>query len=217
METKQKLPDLKKFEALIKNEREVLLLEQDKVIEILLCPHSFEETKQLKKAVLKSNLEINGILFPLLQVESASTCEEYKKEAQKLYSQCRALKEEIRITDKLIDDDLAYFAFIKKQQEKADIARTKAAIDLTKTATFYIVTVGACVTAVKNGLGDGLVSLNQAILAGLALCTGVTFHKPITAGLKKTAKAICEIPKKIKERPTDYGVPKGLNLLELRP
>jgi len=109
-----------------------------------------------------------------------------------------ALLEKFKLIDKDEDSirDVLNQDRLEKEQEKKD-----KKVDLIKNVTFLLGVPGVFVTGVKNGVGNGHIDQNEALLIGFAISIPTIFHKSIRSAFSKGAKALCSVPSVIKAIP----------------
>jgi hypothetical protein len=78
-------------------------------------------------------------------------------------------------------------------------------VDLIKNATFFFGIPGLFVTGVKNGIGNGHIDVNEAMLIGFAVSIPTVFHKSVHKLFSKAAKGVCSIPTGLRAVPASIG------------
>jgi len=178
---------LEDYKGVIATKEQDLLTLRDGILQHLTAEHSSKKTKELQVLVWKSEIELSDILRALLEhnkrIES-----QFRSEAENLCQRCRDLGSYTRDMNKILADDLL-------EQHRIE---DKHSIDIVKNVTFLVATPAAFVTAVKNGLGDGLLNVYQAAGAGMILSSAIVSRKKIYKAFKEAGKNICATPRQIR-------------------
>ena len=174
------------FEAELNIKERQLLKERQDIRNFVETLHTTKETAKAQTHVNRLEQEISTILQSLLDTQDISTS--FRVEANNLCQRCRELNNYTRDMHKALADDLVL----------RQLAEEKKVVDLIKQATFFFAIPGVFITAVKNGVGHGTISVDEATGAGLIVSTVVISNKKIKSAFQAASKAICDIPRQIK-------------------
>src|SRR6185312_962241 len=105
---------------------------------------------------------------------------EFFAEHEALAERCRKLNEYTRDMFHALAEDL----------QKLQRAEEKKKYDLIKDAGFIIGTPSVLITMVKNGLGEGRISVEAAAGAGVVIGSTVVFHKRLLKAFKTASNAL---------------------------
>jgi hypothetical protein len=88
-------------------------------------------------------------------------------------------------------------------------AKKKAAsdnkFDYVKNVAFILSVPGLFITGVKNGVGNGHIDVNEALVLGFAVSIPTVFHKKTKSLFSKAAKNICSVPTALMAVPASIG------------
>ena len=181
------------FEALIAGEMREVLKYRQNTWEWVSTPHTIKDTeKRLKELQAMSN-DISQIALELVAHKGGMTAEE--KAADNNF---RAI-ELVRSYERDIKDCLTV------DRDALKKAATDEKIDYIKNITFLFGIPIGFVASVKNGVGNGQVDANDAMIVGFAVSIPTVFHKSIKAGFKAAAKEIREAPATLRAIPASIG------------
>jgi hypothetical protein len=141
---------------------------------------------------------------------------DHSKEVSKISKALNAIKrdnpaQETSVNDVLDDlDRLNGFVveiqnLLTKDYETRQREAESKKVDVIKNATFILGVPGLFVAGVKNGIGNGHVDVNEAMLIGFAVSIPTAFHKSVRKLFSKAAKGICSVPTGLRAIPASIG------------
>ena len=78
-------------------------------------------------------------------------------------------------------------------------------VDVVKNATFILGIPGLFVTGVRNGIGNGHLDVNEAMLIGFAVSIPTVFHKSVRKAFSNVANNVCAVPRGLRAMPASIG------------
>lgn len=83
-------------------------------------------------------------------------------------------------------------------------AASDAKFDYVKNVAFILSVPGLFVTGVKNGIGNGHINVNEAMVIGFAVSVPTVFHKSVKSFFSKVANAVCAVPTALLAVPASF-------------
>lgn len=119
------------------------------------------------------------------------------------------LDKELNADLKIVEIAHGYLSQIEETLKRDYEAKKKESgenkIDVVKNAAFLIATPAAFVAGVKNGVGNGHIDANEALVLGVVVAIPVVYHKKMTNLFAKAKKAICGLPTSVRALPVAVG------------
>ncbi len=179
---KKEISALDKFSPLNTDRLRKVLVRRNVAWDFVKTEHTASDTKTMLEDVRNFGAEVTEEVFALLNYQKAHP--KHTAQVENLLDRYETINAYLReIQDCLTSD------FDQKQRE----AEAKK-FDWIKNVSAVLTIPGIFVTGVKNGVGHGLVSIDQALISGFAISIPTVFHKNFKTFFSQAARNVCAAP-----------------------
>ena len=156
-------------------------------------PHSLKDTEARKKELQAMSVDLSELADAVLKQNLDTSI----------------LDQELNANLRIIEIAHGYMKEISECLKEDYDAKKKEngenKVDVVKNAAFLIATPAAFVAGVKNGVGNGHIDANEALILGFVVAVPVVYHKKVASLFAKAKKVICDVPATIRALPAAAG------------